>query len=320
MKYILNKKLLIPGVLFICAASLFISGIHYSNIIIFPERHNLSDIPQDWEISNNKPEDYNLEYENVSFFTTDNIILRGWYIPGGKDNHSAVLLAHGYGTNRVKVLKYAPFLQQAGYNVLLFDFRGHGESEGRYCSIGYHERNDIHAAVKYLKAVKKMDKIGVLADSMGAVASILAMAENNDIDAGVFEGAFSSLKELLIYRGETDYSLSRYPLTELAIWLTEYRLKYDIAKVRPVDVVQRIAPRAVFFIHGDKDREVLPEDSKALYSRASQPKEFWMVSNMAHTSAFSIHPAEFNRRILAFFNQYINWERYTADGFLKDKN
>jgi len=159
------KKILIisSGVLLLLITGALIGvGIYYSDVLISPPRHDLLDIPQDWEVSNKTLHDYNLEHEDVSFVTKDNLTLKGWYVPGDVDNKKAILLVHGYGGNRVVVLKYVPFLHEAGYNVLLFDLRAHGISDGYHCSMGYYEKEDIHTAVKYLREVKDMEKIGVL--------------------------------------------------------------------------------------------------------------------------------------------------------------
>ncbi|GAF85482.1 unnamed protein product, partial [marine sediment metagenome] len=58
----------------VCLAGL---GIYYSNMIVFPSRHTLSDIPQDWGVNERTLEEYGLEYEDVSFRTKDNIVLKG---------------------------------------------------------------------------------------------------------------------------------------------------------------------------------------------------------------------------------------------------
>lgn len=79
----------------------------------------------------------NFECQDIVFRTKDQIMLKGWYLPAKVDARKAMLLVHGYGVNRWKVFEQVPFLHQAGYNLLLFDLRAHGESEGKYCS----ERN-----------------------------------------------------------------------------------------------------------------------------------------------------------------------------------
>lgn len=73
-----------------------------------------------------------------------------------------------------------------------------------------------------------------------------------------------------------------------------------------VKVKENIAPRGIFLIHGDNDDEVLPENSKHLYERAGQPKEFWLAKGVAHTSALVQYPTEYKRRVLAFLDKHLN--------------
>jgi len=142
-----------------------------------------------------------------------------------------------------------------------------------------------------------------IALSMGAATSILAMAENENIHAGVFDSPFRSLKELLIYRGKRDHGLSRFPFMELVILITECRLRYDMDKVRSFDVIEDISPRAIFLIHGNEDDDVLFGDSKALYEKTKQPKQFWLAQKVSHVEAFTKYPTEYKNRVLSFFNK-----------------
>ncbi|HDH44034.1 MAG TPA: hypothetical protein ENG66_01320 [Thermococcus sp.] len=89
-----------------------------------------------------------MNYLEITFKSGD-IKLKGWFILG--DSNATIVIAHGYGENKAECLDYAEFLHKASYNLLLFDFRAHGESEGNWTSNGYYESDDIIAAVNTLK-------------------------------------------------------------------------------------------------------------------------------------------------------------------------
>jgi hypothetical protein len=74
-------------------------------------------------------------YEEVYFAATDGTKLSGWWIPA-KGAERTVLLCHGLGANKLNQLHMARRLHEAGYNVLTFDFRAHGESGGQFSSFG----------------------------------------------------------------------------------------------------------------------------------------------------------------------------------------
>ncbi|MDP3766117.1 MAG: hypothetical protein Q8R04_06410, partial [Nanoarchaeota archaeon] len=95
------------------------------------------------------PESLNLKYENVTFEASDGLKLKGWLIQGNKGNDTIIVM-HGYPTNKADVLPFSMFLLEK-FNVFLFDFRGFGESGGKYTTAGYKEIKDFDAAVAYLK-------------------------------------------------------------------------------------------------------------------------------------------------------------------------
>jgi len=85
--------------------------------------------------SNASPADFGLRYEEVSFPTTDGLELKGWYIPNRGDQAKTVILLHGYPADKGDILPVLSFLS-AHYNLLLFDFRYLGQSQGRISTIG----------------------------------------------------------------------------------------------------------------------------------------------------------------------------------------
>src|ERR671932_1835701 len=123
--------------------------------------------------------------EEVSFASTeDGLPLSGWFFRAvGALPAPTVVLSHGVWTGRRECLPLALRFQAAGYNVLVFDFRAHGLSDGRYTSVGHLETNDVIGAVQYLKRRPEVDptRIGVVGFSMGAAAPIQAAARYRDI-------------------------------------------------------------------------------------------------------------------------------------------
>ena len=90
--------------------------------------------------------------EEVSFRSAaDNVRISGWFFTaGGSERGPAIVLCHGIWTGRRECLPLALRFRAAGYNVLCFDFRAHGLSDGRFTSVGHHETNDVIGAVEYL--------------------------------------------------------------------------------------------------------------------------------------------------------------------------
>src|SRR5262249_8575357 len=102
------------------------------------------------------PGSLGLSYETISLIARDGVRLAGWYVmaPGAR---AAVILCHGYPMNRQAILALIPPLYRAGFQVLAFDFRALGDSEGTVCTFGKEERWDVLAAIDFLKARSEVD-------------------------------------------------------------------------------------------------------------------------------------------------------------------
>ena len=141
------------------------------------------------------PEKYNLPYEDVSFKTSDGVTLSGWLVKGGSDkvivqSHFGVqcsrcgftqqgkgMMKNVLWTSDIHFLKQAKYLVEAGYSILMYDMRNHGNSEKTgWVSWGKVERKDVVAAVKFIAEHEEYQdaNIGLLSICMGQGASTFA--------------------------------------------------------------------------------------------------------------------------------------------------
>lgn len=121
------------------------------------------------------------EYRNISFKDIkDEINLKGWFFEV-KGSNKTVILAHGYRQNRLQygedTFVLIKSLLNQGYNVLTFDFRNCGESEGKVTTVGIYEKNDLLGAINYAKKLGSK-QIVLMGFSMGAATSIVAAAQS----------------------------------------------------------------------------------------------------------------------------------------------
>lgn len=115
--------------------------------------------------------------EPVTFWSVDTLKLHGYWMPAQTScSDTTVIMGHGYCADLREMLGIAKPVRDAGYNVLLFDFRGHGKSQGRTTSMGYHEGRDIAGAIAYLREHRALhaEHIIYLGHSMGTAAMLLA--------------------------------------------------------------------------------------------------------------------------------------------------
>ncbi len=249
------------------------------------------------------PAEFGLSFEEVTFKAADGLTLRGWWIPNAGSDR-AVVIMHGHGGSMDWDIHRAPALHTAGFNVLLFDFRAHGRSEGRTITFGYLERQDVLGAVEFLRG-RGMRRIGLLGFSFGGIAAMLATPICPNIAAVVTDGGPARMRSAMAARG-VEWGAPRWlsvPLAWLIVAMTSLRLGANLFHYEAVRWVGRISPRPILFVHAGQD-QYLP-DFDDLYAAARLPKEVWYVPEAGHTKVSEVLPEEFQRRVIAFFDQHL---------------
>lgn len=260
----------------------------------------LSIIPPKFK-TNVNPATYNLKYENVSFVTSDGLKLRGWFIPN-EESDAVVIVGHGYPFDKANILQATHFLAEE-YNLLLFDFRYFGESEGRYTTGGVKESRDVLAAIKFLKDKKNFTKIGAIGFSMSGAA--ILMSESKDLKAAVIDSTYATGDLIL----ERLYVFFPGVLKLPFIWLMKFYallfLKINANEVSPLDSIVNVEFPALL-IHGENDSQIPVKNSQLLYENSNKDKtELWIVSNADHGMAFVVNPEEYQKKVLEFFGKHL---------------
>jgi fermentation-respiration switch protein FrsA (DUF1100 family) len=237
-------------------------------------------------------------YEDVSFTTSDGLELEGWYIPSR--NRAAVIAFPG----RKGPQRQARMLARHGYGVLLFDRRGEGESEGDPNIFGWRGERDLEAAVAFLARRPDVDdgRIGGIGLSVGGEMMLEAAAESNGLKAVVSEGAgIRSLREALAVPGTGAKLLGS--LVHAVVTPGVALFSNTLPPPSLEDLVGRIAPRPVFIIYAKPGQGGEAELSQTFYEAAREPKTIWQVAGAGHTGGIEAQPREYERRVIAFFDQ-----------------
>ncbi len=245
--------------------------------------------------------------DRVTFAATDGIELVGWFVPGHGDG-ATIVVSHGSGANGPGTYPGVAFLTRAGYHVFVFDHRAHGQSGGRFTTIGPLEVRDLRGAVAYVRSRPDVDpgRIGAMGCSMGSAVSIGAASEDPTIRAVVAEGVYADMGELWTrfgYVGIRGTSIEwswGVPLR----WATWLWTGQRIATFKPEALISRISPRPVLIIHGEQDNAACTvADARRLYQAAGEPKSLWIVADAGHCGAHSVAPQAYEARIIRFFDR-----------------
>jgi fermentation-respiration switch protein FrsA (DUF1100 family) len=248
--------------------------------------------------------------EEVSFRSVaDDTRISGWFFAAaGSRRGPAVVLCHGVWTGRRECLPLALRFQAAGYNVLCFDFRAHGGSDGRFISLGHHETNDVIGAVHYLKERPEVDptRIGVIGFSMGAAATVQAAARCSDIAAVVADSCYATFVDAAKYSFRLVTRMPHFPMAPLAVQTAKWIMHLDAAQLRPIDVIGRISPRPILLTHGMLDEIVPVRHAYTLFKAAEEPKELWVVSGAHHVGARDVDPDGYFDKVEHFLSEALS--------------
>ena len=236
--------------------------------------------------------DLGVPYQSVSVTTSDSLELAASYVPS--QNGAAVVLYPGATRS-----DQARMLIRHGYGVLLLDPRGQGRSEGD--TVRWAGDRDLQAGVGYLRRRPDVDpgRIGGFGFSIGGEMLLEAAAQSSGFTAIVSEGAGSRV-------GDEDVSGPARLLAEpnLAVMTAALTVFSNHGPPPPiVNRIGRIAPRSVFLIYAEHGIGGENERQPRYYAAAGEPKRIWEVSGSRHTGGIHARPAEYERRVIAFFDR-----------------
>jgi len=245
-------------------------------------------------------------FEPVEFLSTDGLRLSGWFLPA-PEARDAIVLCHGFKTGRREMLPLALGLRQRGHHVLLFDFRGHGQSDGQWSSCGWLETRDLEGAVRHLQQRRELEgcPVGVIGFSMGGAVALLAASQMPEIAAVVSDSSFATLQEAIATGFCALLRLPRYPFASLALWFGERLVGMKAEQVRPLDAIPDLSPRPLLLIHGTEDRVVPLSEAYLLYEAAGEPKELWVVAGAGHVEARQRDLLGYLDRVDRFFRRHL---------------
>jgi uncharacterized protein len=241
------------------------------------------------------PERFGLEYEDVTFKSSDGVELHGWFLPAEGPALGTVLQLHGNAENISTHFISVAWMPARGFNVFALDYRGYGASEGEATLEGV--QLDIDAAMRTLLARRDVDKdrIVIYGQSLGGALAayyVAHSAHRDRIRALVIESAFSDYIEIVREK------LADHWLTWPFQWLPQ--LTVD-DRFSPLPEMPKISPIPVLILHGDKDVIVPVRHAKILYDAALEPKEMWIVPGAGHIQ--TMHDPEQRDRLVAYLRE-----------------
>ncbi|MCL6490015.1 MAG: alpha/beta fold hydrolase [Alicyclobacillus mali] len=257
------------------------------------------------------PAAYGLKYENIRFPSrVDHLMLSGWLIPAARPTDRIVIEAHGYRQNRAldhPALPVAKALHDAGFAVLMFDFRDEGESPGTEVTVGDYELRDLLGAIDYAHKLG-YGEVGLIGYSMGASTALEATAADPSVNATIADSPFDDLETYLQQNLSVWTNLPSFPFNGEILWEVKHLFGLDPNAVDPLKQLASAKPRPILLIAGTADTIIPPSNSEALYDelhRRDPEDTLWLVPGAQHVGAYDVEPKAYLERVVDFFEAYM---------------
>jgi pimeloyl-ACP methyl ester carboxylesterase len=251
------------------------------------------------------PRNWNEAAQPWSTRTADGITLRGWYLPTPEHRH-LVVLVHGMWSSWLEMASLGRGLHGRRFDVILFDLRGHGESDPSRLYLGRRERSDIRAVMSWAQSHGfSHDRVGWLGYSMGGSTVLMEAARNPEIQVAVLDSPYGNLPKLL------DQQLSEH--SGLPGWfnpgiLLAARWVYGVRTddLVPTRFASAWGERPLLVIHGEADTIVPISQARELALAAGSSCSTRTLPGVDHVKAYESDPEGYVQTVGAFFHDHLS--------------
>jgi pimeloyl-ACP methyl ester carboxylesterase len=214
-----------------------------------------------------------MRVEQVQFPAVDGTRLAGWLIEGDA-TRPPVLLCHDLGSSKASQVSLGIELQRRGFTVLMLDFRGHGQSEGRSSTLGLEEKRDILGALDFLaeRYEREGGRVGIYGVGMGAHAAVLAAVDRPSLRVLVLDALYPDVSDPLARRvfGGWEPGIRSLAFVSNGLFALMYRTR--IGEHRAADALPGLLGRDVLLLAPAGDPELTAEIQRMVESIPDQPE------------------------------------------------
>ncbi len=251
------------------------------------------------------PGDIGPLWEKVEFSPRDRpeLRLRGWWLPA-PESRATVIRVHGVDSNRESLLGLSVALARAGFSVLVFDLRGHGESDPARMGAGLDERDDVLGAIDYATGVRQAETILLHGNSFGGAIALMTGWREQAV-VGVFaDSAFASLSDLVTQEVSRRTPLPGWTAQALRPGIVVAgRLFYgiNIGGVEPAIDASRYA-YPLGLTHCRVDDRIPVEHMERIAAAARVPAMSRIFEDCDHGDAWHEYSSEYEALVIGYFN------------------
>jgi uncharacterized protein len=289
-----------------CLILEFAAGVLVAEGTLHPGRRFLAD--SDQTAGRELAQRSDSDFTPVSISAADGVPLQAWNLRPRTRSRKTVILFHGLSDNRLGVISYTQIFLKHGYDVLMPDARAHGASGGDMATYGLRESGDIRLWLDWVEKNERPSCTYGFAESMGAAGLLQSLQSETRFCAVVAESPFSNFREIAYDRvGQFFHAgpwLGRIvlrPVVEVAFIYSRWKYGLDFEQVSPEKAVASTKV-PVFLIHGHADRNIPVRHSRNIAAE-NRAVVLWEVPGADHCGAQGAGPEEFERKVIAWFEQ-----------------
>lgn len=248
------------------------------------------------------PKHYGLSSKIIWLKTSDNLLLKGYFIQTNEAIAKAtIIILHGIADCKESQLGRAKVLADSGYNAVVLDLRAHGESEGKYCTFGYYEKEDIKLLVDEILIINNRIPVGIWGSSLGGAIALQAMSIDKRINFGIIEGTFDDFHKVAVeYGADYLFGIKSKWLTNVVLAKSGKIAKFNPHAVKPVVAATQIT-NPVLFIHGDADGKIPITFNKNNFNATNSRDKAWItVKGAGHNNVGKIGGENLKDQIMKF--------------------
>ncbi|MCD7808686.1 MAG: alpha/beta hydrolase [Erysipelotrichaceae bacterium] len=306
MKRQTKAGLIVGGAAALSAAAVYVAS---NKAIDFAYKRN----KKEYELEDDKKEKYmpwinKQSFEELEMITNDGLKLKAKFLRAQENTNKVLIAIHGYHTyNIYEFAYYLKFYHDLGFNVLMPDNRGHGESEGDYVGFGWLDRLDCIEWITKMKYYFNNEDLQIVlfGISMGSATVLMASGEEliDDVKCIISDCGFTSVYDELEH-GIEETKMPNF-LLKTAVPLSKKRVGYNLKEASAVEQVKK-SKTPTLFIHGDQDDFVPTYMAYSLYNACQAEKDLLIVEGAGHAESYKTNPELYQKTVTNFINKYVN--------------
>ena len=238
------------------------------------------------------------DYEIPSY---DGYVLHAQFLKNPVDTDKYMILTHGFTDNHYGALKYAKMYLDYGFNLVIYDLRGHGANKRTFVTYAIRESRDVMAVVADTRRrYGNIRVLGLHGESLGAASTAMCMKYKPQVNFGVCDCGFADIENVIKGSVESMHLPGFcYYLAALGAIL---RYHYSFGKMRPIDALsENTVP--MLFIHGDADQLIPYQNSERMAAKTAGYSEVRLIPGATHAESVLKDTTAYREYVEAFLKK-----------------